>query len=98
MDFGETLRSKKWRFSMMFQECFRRVEGMLTVDEYFFRLSSGRQEENIASLGLVAAERSKPFPKKQTIFAQGDSSDAVFYIREGKVTSRLWGRSARNPP
>jgi CRP/FNR family transcriptional regulator, cyclic AMP receptor protein len=25
------------------------------------------------------------FPKKQTIFAQGDPSDAVFYIREGKV-------------
>jgi CRP/FNR family cyclic AMP-dependent transcriptional regulator len=25
------------------------------------------------------------FPKKQTIFAQGDSSDAVFYIREGKI-------------
>src|SRR5580700_2454389 len=25
------------------------------------------------------------FPKKQTIFAQGDSSDAVFYIQEGKV-------------
>jgi CRP/FNR family transcriptional regulator, cyclic AMP receptor protein len=25
------------------------------------------------------------FPKKRTIFAQGDSSDAVFYIREGKV-------------
>src|SRR5450755_5136107 len=27
------------------------------------------------------------FPKKQTIFAQGDSSDAVFYIqgREGKT-------------
>ena len=25
------------------------------------------------------------FAKKQTIFAQGDSSDAVFYIREGKV-------------
>ena len=24
-------------------------------------------------------------PKKQTIFAQGDLSDAVFYIREGKV-------------
>ena len=26
------------------------------------------------------------FPKKQTIFAQGDSSDAVFYIQEGKVS------------
>jgi len=25
------------------------------------------------------------FSKKQTIFAQGDSSDAVFYIRQGKV-------------
>lgn len=25
------------------------------------------------------------FPKKRMIFAQGDSSDAVFYIREGKV-------------
>src|SRR6202047_1681865 len=25
------------------------------------------------------------FPKRQTIFAQGDSSDAVFYIKEGKV-------------
>ena len=25
------------------------------------------------------------FPKKKTIFAQGDSSDAVFYIQEGKV-------------
>jgi len=24
-------------------------------------------------------------PKKQMIFAQGDPSDAVFYIREGKV-------------
>ncbi len=23
-------------------------------------------------------------PKKETIFAQGDSSDAVFYIQEGK--------------
>jgi len=25
------------------------------------------------------------FPKRQTIFAQGDSSDAVFYIKKGKV-------------
>ena len=26
-----------------------------------------------------------PFPKKKTIFAQGDTADAVFYIQEGKV-------------
>jgi CRP-like cAMP-binding protein len=25
------------------------------------------------------------FPKKQTIFAQGDFADAVFYIQDGKV-------------
>src|SRR5690348_3780039 len=25
------------------------------------------------------------FPKKQTIFAQGDAADAVFYIQDGKV-------------
>jgi CRP-like cAMP-binding protein len=25
------------------------------------------------------------FPKKQTIFSQGDSSDAVFYLQEGKL-------------
>src|SRR5580704_2187227 len=25
------------------------------------------------------------FPKKQTIFAQGDAADAVFYIQQGKV-------------
>jgi CRP-like cAMP-binding protein len=25
------------------------------------------------------------FPRKKTIFAQGDSSDAVFYIQKGKV-------------
>jgi CRP/FNR family cyclic AMP-dependent transcriptional regulator len=26
-----------------------------------------------------------PFQKKQTIFAQGNAADAVFYIQEGKV-------------
>jgi CRP/FNR family transcriptional regulator, cyclic AMP receptor protein len=26
-----------------------------------------------------------PFPKKQTIFTQGDAADAVFYIQQGKV-------------
>jgi CRP-like cAMP-binding protein len=26
-----------------------------------------------------------PFPKKQTVFAQGDAADAVFYIQQGKV-------------
>ena len=25
------------------------------------------------------------FPKKQTIFTQGDAANAVFYIQEGKV-------------
>jgi CRP/FNR family cyclic AMP-dependent transcriptional regulator len=32
-----------------------------------------------------------PFPKKQTIFTQGDAADAVFYLQTGKV--RLTGLS-----
>jgi len=34
---------------------------------------------------IDAGRKIAAFPKKQTIFAQGDSSDAVFYIKEGKV-------------
>jgi CRP/FNR family transcriptional regulator, cyclic AMP receptor protein len=35
------------------------------------------------------------FPKKQTIFAQGDSSDAVFYIQKGKVKLTVVSRSGK---
>src|ERR1035438_3892986 len=35
---------------------------------------------------INSGRKIEAFPKKQTIFAQGDSSDAVFYIKEGKVT------------
>jgi CRP-like cAMP-binding protein len=34
---------------------------------------------------ISGGRKIEAFPKKQTIFAQGDSSDAVFYIKEGKV-------------
>jgi CRP/FNR family cyclic AMP-dependent transcriptional regulator len=34
---------------------------------------------------LSGGRKIETVPKKKTIFAQGDSSDAVFYIREGKV-------------
>src|SRR6202034_44653 len=34
-------------------------------------------------------------PKKQTIFAQGDSSDAVFYIGEGKVKLTVLSKSGK---
>jgi hypothetical protein len=37
------------------------------------------------------------FPKKQTIFAQGDSSDAVFYIKEGKVRLTVVSRVGKPP-
>jgi CRP/FNR family transcriptional regulator, cyclic AMP receptor protein len=37
----------------------------------------------LATIG--AGRKVAPFPKKQTIFAQGDPSDGVFYIRTGKV-------------
>src|ERR1700675_2600623 len=35
------------------------------------------------------------FPKKQTIFAQGDLSDAVFYIQKGKVKLTVVSRSGK---
>jgi CRP-like cAMP-binding protein len=34
---------------------------------------------------IKGGRKIETFPKKQTIFAQGDSSDAVFYIQKGKV-------------
>ena len=34
---------------------------------------------------INGGRRIEAFPKKQTIFAQGDSGDAVFYIKHGKV-------------
>jgi CRP/FNR family cyclic AMP-dependent transcriptional regulator len=48
-----------------------------------------RQEHDLDPkefLGTVGAGRKiVVFPKKQTIFTQGDPTDAVFYIHEGKV-------------
>jgi CRP/FNR family cyclic AMP-dependent transcriptional regulator len=35
------------------------------------------------------------FRQKQTIFAQGDSADAVFYIRKGKVKLTVVGKSGK---
>src|ERR1019366_8273568 len=35
------------------------------------------------------------FAKKQTIFVQGDSSDAVFYIQKGKVKLTVVSKSGK---
>ena len=35
------------------------------------------------------------FPRKQTIFAQGDAADAVFYIQEGKVRLTVVSESGK---
>jgi CRP/FNR family transcriptional regulator, cyclic AMP receptor protein len=35
------------------------------------------------------------FPKNQTIFSQGDSADAVFYIKEGKVKLTVVSKSGK---
>ena len=39
--------------------------------------------EFLATIG--EGRKAVVFSKKQTIFAQGDAADAVFYIQEGKV-------------
>jgi CRP-like cAMP-binding protein len=50
---------------------------------------SGQETPHIRPQGIPFDHRRwrkiATFSKKQTIFVQGDSSDAVFYIREGKV-------------
>ena len=38
----------------------------------------------LATIGV--GRRGVSFPKKQTIFAQGDAADAIFYIQQGKVS------------
>jgi len=35
------------------------------------------------------------FSKKQAIFAQGDSADAVFYIKEGKIRLTIVSKSGK---
>jgi CRP/FNR family cyclic AMP-dependent transcriptional regulator len=40
-------------------------------------------KEFLATIG--AGRKVVAFPKKQTIFAQGDAADSVFYIQQGKV-------------
>ena len=35
------------------------------------------------------------FPKRQTIFAQGDAADAVFYIQDGKVRLTVVSKSGK---
>lgn len=35
------------------------------------------------------------FPKKQTIFAQGDAADAVFYIQKGKVSLSVVSKTGK---
>ena len=42
-------------------------------------------DPNIFLATIGEGRKSVLFPKKQTIFAQGDPSDAVFYIQNGKV-------------
>ena len=40
-------------------------------------------QEFLATIG--AGRKVVTFPKKQTIFAQGDAADSVFYVQQGKV-------------
>lgn len=47
----------------------------------------------LASMG--AGRKVVAFPKKQTIFAQGDSADSIFYVQEGKVRLTVVSRAGK---
>jgi CRP/FNR family cyclic AMP-dependent transcriptional regulator len=50
------------------------------------KFGNGRKFDPKTFLSTVDIDRTiAVFPNKQTIFSQGDSSDAVFYIQKGKV-------------
>src|SRR6201981_2671750 len=46
---------------------------------------------------VTIGEEKKPFlfPKKQTIFAQGDPADAVFYLQTGKIKRTVLGKTGK---
>jgi CRP-like cAMP-binding protein len=49
-----------------------------------------------AFLGTIGAGReSVLFPKKQRIFAQGDTADAVFYVQTGRVTLTVVSKTGK---
>lgn len=52
-----------------------------------YRNSKNRREFNPRAFlaGIGEGRKAILFPKKQTIFAQGDPADAVFYLQTGKV-------------
>jgi len=51
--------------------------------------ATGKNDNDFNSRKILAAigkgARVVAFPRKQTVFAQGDSASAIFYIQEGKV-------------
>src|SRR6185503_9480146 len=44
---------------------------------------------------INGGRRIAAFPKKQMVFAQGDRSDAVFYIQKGKVKLTVLSKSGK---
>ena len=54
-------------------------------DNAFFAFGAQQIRSQTFLSTMDGGRKIAAFPKKQTIFVQGDSSDAVFYIQKGKV-------------
>ncbi len=50
-------------------------------------------KEFLATIGV--GRKVVAFPKKKTVFAQGDAADSVFYIQEGKVQLTVVSKTGR---
>src|ERR1039458_1037341 len=55
-------------------------------------------DPNIFLATIGEGRKSVLFSKKQTIFAQGDPSDAVFYIQNGKVRLTVVSKTGKEAP
>jgi len=65
----------------------RKVASQIPVDPTLSVAGKNRRDFDPHAFFATIGEgrKSIPFPKKQTIFAQGDLADAVFYVQKGKV-------------
>ena len=81
------LRESKGSTNISRPKPVRRISAAAQISTQVRRGSKNRREFDPHAFLATIGEGRKAmlFPKKQTIFAQGDRADAVFYLQTGKV-------------
>ncbi len=80
------LRTKNTNSSPAFLVAFRRIYGQQTYSQFNFKGSSEEDRQ---------AKNSREYRNKETVFSQGDASDAMFYIQDGNVKLTVTSRRGK---